>query len=149
MDFFRSLDDTGKALFMLGGPVDGRTPEPRVYAINKEYVREAYKTRSEVLNEQAEKPLVVDLTGGKGKEKVSSTPKIDSLFIPVPSFPILQHLGTDQDTRRGTQTHARDGPERTRREHVRAHARSPRMDGDAVAEHEGSGLNGLRAEGSS
>ena len=40
--FFASLDDEGKALFMLGGPVDGRTPEPAVDAAARSYVMEAY-----------------------------------------------------------------------------------------------------------
>ncbi len=61
-DFYESLDDAGKALFMLGGPVDGRTPEADIDACAREYVREAWSLRNATLNAQADDPLVKDLT---------------------------------------------------------------------------------------
>ena len=40
-EFFGELDDAGKALFMLGAPVDGRSPEVGIDACAREFVREA------------------------------------------------------------------------------------------------------------
>ena len=61
-EFYEGLDDAGKALFMLGGPVDGRTPEDGIDACAREFVRKAWEHRSTTLNAQAEDPLVVDVT---------------------------------------------------------------------------------------
>ena len=62
-EFFDELDDAGKALFMLGGPVDGRIPEGDIDACAREFVRAAWRVRSSVLNQQAEDPLVEDISG--------------------------------------------------------------------------------------
>jgi exonuclease III len=62
-DFFAGLDDDGKALFMLGGPVDGREPELPIDTAAKSYVALAYERRSAQLNQDADDPLVEDLTG--------------------------------------------------------------------------------------
>jgi hypothetical protein len=61
-EFFSGLDDAGKALFMLGGPVDGRTPETSVDACAREFVRRAWESRSSLLDAKAERPLTLDLT---------------------------------------------------------------------------------------
>jgi hypothetical protein len=37
---YTQLDDAGKAMFMLGGPVDGCTPEASIDACSKQFVRE-------------------------------------------------------------------------------------------------------------
>ena len=57
-EFFEELDDAGKALFMLGGPVDNRTPEDSIDACAREFVRKAWNIRSSTLNRQADAPLV-------------------------------------------------------------------------------------------
>ena len=76
-DFFECLDDAGKALFMLGGPVDGRCPEENIDACAREFVRQAWIVRCSTLEEQAETPLVTDLTGSS-KDGCRGT--IDSFF---------------------------------------------------------------------
>ena len=75
--FFNKLSDVGKALFMLGGPVQARedsdpwTPDYEVDAAAMEYVTRAYKKRSEKLDAErreyearrrAPEPVVIDLT---------------------------------------------------------------------------------------
>jgi hypothetical protein len=60
--FFTQLDDAGRALFMLGGPVDGRTPEASIDACSKHFVREAWQARCLALTSQNPDPEVVDLT---------------------------------------------------------------------------------------
>ena len=66
-DFFAELDDDGKALFMLGGPVDGREPELSIDTAAKRYVALAYERRSARLNQDADDPLVEDLTGHRNR----------------------------------------------------------------------------------
>jgi hypothetical protein len=61
--FYDGLDDAGKALFMLGGPMDGRVPEDDIDACAREFVRRAWNVRSSTLNRRAEDPLVNDITG--------------------------------------------------------------------------------------
>jgi exonuclease III len=67
-DFFSGLDDDGKVLFMLGGPVDGREPELSIDSAAKRFVALAYERRSARLNQDADEPLVVDLTTGVSHE---------------------------------------------------------------------------------
>jgi hypothetical protein len=64
--FYTQLDDAGKALFMLGGPVDGRTPEASIDACSKQFVREAWHARCSVLTSKNPDPAVVDLTARNG-----------------------------------------------------------------------------------
>jgi exonuclease III len=65
--FFTKLDDAGKALFMLGGPVDGRTPEASIDACSKHFVNEAWQARCSVLQSLNPNPdQVVDLTAWTG-----------------------------------------------------------------------------------
>ena len=47
--FYAGLDDEGKAVWMLGGPVDGRAPERSVDAAERTFVQEAWKRRNERL----------------------------------------------------------------------------------------------------
>ena len=62
-EFFESLDDAGKALFMLGGPVDGRTPEASTDACSLEFVRAGWKVRCDTLTSQnSDSGSEVDLT---------------------------------------------------------------------------------------
>jgi hypothetical protein len=79
-DFFEDLDDAGKALFMLGGPVDGRCPEDGIDACAREFVRKAWIVRCSTLEKQAECPLVKDLTGKVSKNGNRGT--ITSFFKP-------------------------------------------------------------------
>jgi hypothetical protein len=67
-EFFETLNDAEKAVFILGGPVRGRTPEPNIDACSREFVRLAYKARSDALNASAEEPLFVDLTANARPE---------------------------------------------------------------------------------
>ena len=52
-DFYERLDDAGKALWMLGGPVDGRAPEPPVDAAAAQYTLTAWKSRSDRLEKDS------------------------------------------------------------------------------------------------
>jgi hypothetical protein len=79
-DFFEHLDDAGKALFMLGGPVDGRCPEDGIDACAREFVRKAWIIRCSTLERKAECPLVEDLTGNVSKNGGRRT--ITSFFKP-------------------------------------------------------------------
>ena len=73
-EFFDELDDAGKALFMLGGPVDGRIPEDDIDACAREFVRAAWRVRSSTLNKLAEDPLMEDITGASkyGQRDIAS-----------------------------------------------------------------------------
>jgi exonuclease III len=84
-DFFTDLDDDGKALFMLGGPVDGREPEMLIDAAAKCYVASAYERRKARLNQDAADPLVMDLTTQVSQEVAGPFPphSIMSFFLPV------------------------------------------------------------------
>ena len=62
---YDGLDDVGKVLFLLGGPVDGRRPEGLVDAACRCYVQIAHDARSWHLTEQSrltDDPFVWDLT---------------------------------------------------------------------------------------
>ena len=89
-EFFESLDDAGKALFMLGGPVDGRTPETSIDACSLQYVRDAWLIRCDTLTSQNSSDMasVVDLTAGVecallGSES-SRSPRDDGEMAPSP-----------------------------------------------------------------
>ena len=64
--FFTELDDAGKALFILGGPVNGRTPEASIDACSRHFVRSAWKARCCALTSKNPDASVVDLTVGNG-----------------------------------------------------------------------------------
>ena len=82
-DFFAGLDPEGKALFMLGGPVDEREPEPTIDNAAKRYVALAYERRSALLNKEAESPLITDLTGQVSGKVVGSSSSILRFFPPM------------------------------------------------------------------
>jgi len=81
-EFFNELDNDGKALFMLGGPVDGRCPEEGIDACAREFVRKAWIVRCSTLEMQAESPLVTDLTGRENGRENGCRGTIDSFFRP-------------------------------------------------------------------
>jgi exonuclease III len=86
-EFFASLDDAGKALFMLGGPVDDRVPEAAIDEAAKDFVARAYERRKEKLNSVSETPLVEDLTKDTRRTMVSnSRPRPAPASPPSPSF---------------------------------------------------------------
>ena len=61
--FYDSLNDEGKMVFMLGGPVNGRTPEYQVDWASNFFVGDAYKKRSEQLEkDKVGAAAVLDLT---------------------------------------------------------------------------------------
>ena len=68
--FFTSLDNRGKALFMLGGPINGRTPETPVDSLARTFVLQAYDRRSQVLTKQAEDPEIIDPNRGASQVRV-------------------------------------------------------------------------------
>ena len=141
-EFFAGLNAEGKALFMLGGPVFGRSPEAGVDAACRALVLEAYTLRSELLNSQADEPLVRDLTKvGRGGREVS--PSLAPL--PRPSRTWLDYLRpvpSPQATHNKDRSRAPLAP----RAHAHEHARSPRMIGTAKIL--GSGLNDSKVTGS-
>jgi hypothetical protein len=62
-EFFDKLDEDGKAVFILGGPVDGRTPETSVDLACAQFVHEAWKIRSQKLQEiHPEESPIIDLS---------------------------------------------------------------------------------------
>ena len=135
-EFFAGVDAEGKALFILGGPVLGRSiPGGRVDAACRAHVLEAYTIRSALLNSQAAEPLVRDLAkvGRRGREVppfLAPSPRLSRTLLdylrPVPPPP-------QASQNRSRATHAR----------THEHARSPRMIGNAKIL--GSGLNGSKA----
>ena len=83
-EFFGDLDDAGKTLFMLGGPVDGREPELTIETAAKRYVALAYERRKERLNQDASEPLNEDLTKHVSREVAGPHPSsILSFFSPA------------------------------------------------------------------
>jgi hypothetical protein len=68
-DFFEQLDDNGKAVFMLGGPVDGRAPEAEIDTLCSRFVCKAWSLRSEVLQAKLGQGPVVDLTAPRHQKK--------------------------------------------------------------------------------
>jgi len=60
--FYEGLNTAGKALFILGGPVDGRTPEVSIDACSREFVRLAWDARCTTLTAKNPDASVVDFT---------------------------------------------------------------------------------------
>ena len=116
---FAGLDAERKALFILGGPVFGRSPENRVDAACRAHVLEAYTIRSALLNCQAAEPLVRDLTkvGRRGREvspSLAPLPRpsrtlLDYLRSVPPRRPVETGTGPARHARTRTNTHARPG----------------------------------------
>ena len=150
-EFFRHLNDTGKTVFMLGGPVDQRQPEAEVDAASREYVRAAYDRRSRLLNGQAEDPLYQDLTQDQGPgESVSSAPapRLHPIFAcprapraSAPHYPIFARARPARTARRHAS--ASPGDRYLQRIHVRhVGVRSPRVVDGQAANTEGSRSDG-------
>jgi hypothetical protein len=106
-EFFAQLDPEGKALFMLGGPVDGRTPELSVDNAANHYMHQAWDRRSKRLNDTASDPLIVDVTSHRNQVVGSVYPSVASFFPslspnPCPSVansnpsstPVVQRTGS-------------------------------------------------------
>ena len=127
-EFFENLDDAGKALFMLGGPVDGRYPEDGIDACAREFVRRAWIVRCSTLEVQAETPRVTDLTGlSEGARRGT----IDSFFRPSSMTHCAESctIGLQKGAvdRRPTKVHSRrpHAAHRTRARTAHAHAHRP------------------------
>jgi len=118
-EYYESLDDKGKAVFMLGGPLHLShpkkgarpwIPEPAVDRLARCFVRLAWTNRSESLDKSNDN--VVDLTTRVSNRKASRS--VTEYFIPVAA-------GTYETNERGerhnTNTHM----------HTHAHERSPRL----------------------
>ena len=152
-DFFQRLNDTGKTLFMLGGPVDQRQPESEVDAAAREYVQTAYERRSALLNSLAADPLVADLTDGRaaqvqgraGSVSQAPTPPLFPLFIPAPTtYPLFARARSAHSARR--HVNASPGDRSARLVHARSvSARSLRApEGQAADDCKGNGSNGFK-----
>ena len=140
-EYYDSLNRMGKVLFMLGGPVNRRTPEPPVDSLARQYVQEAWKRRSQILNDQAEDPLVVDLTRQtapeEGKEEgVPVSGRITSFFAPASNRNAPRTPPRTRATLRVDDAQAQD-----------RYAYKPRSRRGIADDREGSGLNGRPATG--
>jgi hypothetical protein len=71
--FFGDLDFDGQALFILGGPVDGRTPEAVIDATSRAYVDFAWTQRCAQLEAGATEPIITDLTAPHSSTQQSNT----------------------------------------------------------------------------
>ena len=154
-DFFQRLNDTGKTLFMLGGPVDQRQPESEVDAAAREYVQTAYERRSALLNSLAADPLVTDLTDGRaaqvqgraGSVSQAPAPPLFPLFIPAPTtYPLFARARSAHSARRHVS--ASPGGRSARLVHARSvSARSLRApEGQAADDCKGTGSNGIKTK---
>jgi hypothetical protein len=108
------LDDAGKAMFMLGGPVDGRCPEDSTDACAREFVRKAWIVRCSTLEKQAECPIVNDLTG-KERKATGQRGTIDSFFRPSGRKSDTIGLREGVAARKPTCTHTRTPTARGKR----------------------------------
>jgi exonuclease III len=113
-EFFEDLDDAGKAMFMLGGPVDGRCPEDSTDACAREFVRKAWIVRCSTLEKQAECPIVNDLTG-KERKATGQRGTIDSFFRPSGRKSDTIGLREGVAARKPTCTHTRTPTARGKR----------------------------------
>jgi exonuclease III len=86
-EFFENLDDVGKALFMLQGPVKGRTPESSIDACSLRFVRNAWKIRCDTLTAQnpdkSEIDLSVTLDGSARGSESSGSPRGGGALAPI------------------------------------------------------------------
>ena len=139
-DFFTKLDDAGKTLFLLGGPVDGRTPERNIDAASASFVASAYASRSTQLNATSSDPLVVDLTTQRaGKPSVlsgnarSSSSNNSGRSGDIRSYFSVQLSASLSSFTDHILSPNRAGPSRRTR-YLRAHARSPRNNSGHAAD---------------
>jgi hypothetical protein len=145
-EFFKELDDKGKALFMLGGPVNGRVPEPAVDGAAKVFVLDAYTRRSAALNDKAENPLVADLSEEEGERPDAGGIRQYFASLPVPHT--APRASLDPGLARVPRSRSRSTGAQTRHTHARLNARSLAPIGvDKFFERcDGSGLNGQQAK---
>ena len=140
-ELFSQLDPEGQALFMLGGPVDGRTPEMRVDAAANHYIHQAWERRSKRLNDTATDPLVVDITRQRNQVVGSASPSVASFFPSLSPVPCSSVDNSNPNPRPVAQ---RTGS----RCITHAHARSPQSGAVYDDARKRSGLNGQKATGS-
>jgi exonuclease III len=127
-DFFGDLDSVGKILFMLGGPVDGRTPEAAIDAASRAYVDFAWAQRCRKLQDDAAEPLVIDLTATRINTQQHA----------------LTHYFTSHQA--GNPTGSTDVRSPRARSSARTHARSLRNNNGSAVDDSESGFNGPTAK---
>lgn len=71
-EFFDGLDDAGKVLFILGGPVDGRIPEASIDKHSRHFVRLAWARRCDALTSANPAASVTDLTEVAGSGRATT-----------------------------------------------------------------------------
>ena len=130
---FEELDDVGKVMFMLGGPVDGHVPEADIDYTSRKFVEKAYQIRGKELSRQSDELTVADPTVHSSPHyPLSTQPSVStSSFIP---FPIFSRQIRSRNTSRPQVSTAHDV-------RTRMHARSPRVVGSFTSDN-GSGSNG-------
>jgi exonuclease III len=140
-EFYSGLDDKGKALFILGGPVNGREPEVAVDGAAKVFVLDAYTRRSAALNDKSESPLVADLSEAKGERPVAGS--IRQYFANMPAPHTAPRASLDPGLARVPGSRSRS----TGARHT-THARSLAPIGidKFFVRRDGSGLNGQQAK---
>jgi hypothetical protein len=169
-EFYDALDDAGKTLFMLGGPVDGRLPEPSADSAATHFMHQAWEKRNQRLNDTVADPLVADTTRIRNRVGTAgaSTPPITSFFRPTQRTPRHRNRGgaADASTPRitsyfrpthptpstsvghtGTSLISRPVAQRTGLgSNMHVHARSPQSSTVPDDAGERSGLNGHQAK---
>ena len=99
-DFLESLDDEGKSLFILGGPVEGRCPEHQIDDLCAEFVQAAWKIRSDKLEEAVpDEGPVVDLTNKVRSRDTRNTRRIEQYFHPLQNTHALREKSIAVDKR--------------------------------------------------
>ena len=129
-EYFETLGREGKVLFILGGPLSGRTPERKVDAASRRFVEEAHKRRVKLVNSQSKNPLSVDLTRQSATE-VSNGP----VSVPLDRFFSVAR-----------REHSTTGPPRNRNQDQNTRARyTQHVCTSKPLGREGSGVHGLQA----
>ena len=136
-DFFAGLDRAGQVLFMLGGPVDGRTPDAAIDAASSAFVESAWMRRSARLEAVAVVPLVADLTAARSSAQNRTAARSSKQNRSITDYfsqpPTDNALGSPDSRSPHAHTHAR------------MHARSLRNNNGSGADSE-SGFNGSIAK---
>jgi hypothetical protein len=125
--FFGDLDGEGQALFMMGGPVNGRTPEAAIDAASRAYVDFAWKRRCMRLEASSAAPLVTNLTA----------PRIIAQQRALTNYFTKPQAGNSSGSTDVRSPHART--------HARAHARSLWNNNGSAVDDSESGFNGSTA----
>ena len=173
LQFYESLDREGKVLFMLGGPVDGRTPEPATDRESRNFVLHAHEARKARLEELYAAPPV-DLTvvpNGSSNESGSNNNRCDhqnagsarndirDFFRPhshAHAPPAHPPSSPEEGGEQTNVVHKHSGYEPEGRYHTLLHTHaypsvhtcSPQIGTDPVGSNEGSGPNGKPSMGS-